>query len=106
MFPDIHVLQWIHGCEAEMHRDGKLVFQKGIDMYSYDGNNFLYFDDANEVWVAPVTAAETTKNKWDGADMLKTYTKGYLENECMEWMNKFLGYQRENEKIRKYDADH
>lgn len=75
-------------------------------MYSYDGQNFLSFDDENQVWVASVTAAKATKMKWDNVSDLKKYTMGYLENECMEWMNTFLRFQRENGTTRTYDADH
>uniref|UniRef100_A0A3Q3X8U8 MHC class I-like antigen recognition-like domain-containing protein n=1 Tax=Mola mola TaxID=94237 RepID=A0A3Q3X8U8_MOLML len=82
-----HVLQWMHGCEADSQPDGSFVFHKGIDMYSYDGQNFLFFDDENQVWVASVTAAKATKMKWDNVSDLRKYTMGYLENECMEWMN-------------------
>uniref|UniRef100_A0A3Q1IMZ9 Ig-like domain-containing protein n=1 Tax=Anabas testudineus TaxID=64144 RepID=A0A3Q1IMZ9_ANATE len=89
---NVHVLQWMHGCEGETQPDNTLKFKRGMDMYSYDGNDFLSFDDANAVWVAPITAAEPTKRKWDEVQVLKEYTKGYLENECMDWLNKFKNY--------------
>uniref|UniRef100_A0A3Q3QY96 Immunoglobulin C1-set domain-containing protein n=1 Tax=Monopterus albus TaxID=43700 RepID=A0A3Q3QY96_MONAL len=91
---DVHVLQWQHGCEGDMS-NGKLEFHRGTDMYSYDGKDFLAFDDANAVWVAPTNEAKQTKDKWDGVQVLKEYTKGYLENECMEWLNKFVNYGEE-----------
>ncbi|XP_047461016.1 H-2 class I histocompatibility antigen, Q10 alpha chain-like isoform X4 [Mugil cephalus] len=89
---DVHVLQWMHGCEGEEGTDGSLQFQRGMDMYNYDGNDFLSFDDANAVWVAPTDAAVPTKRKWDEVQVLKEYTKGYLENECMDWLGKFRSY--------------
>uniref|UniRef100_A0A3Q3GPN7 Ig-like domain-containing protein n=1 Tax=Labrus bergylta TaxID=56723 RepID=A0A3Q3GPN7_9LABR len=64
---DTHVLQWRHG------------FQSGMDMYSYDGKDFLSFDDANQVWVAPIVAAEPTKRKWD-------------EVQCIDWLSRFINY--------------
>ncbi|XP_031592057.1 class I histocompatibility antigen, F10 alpha chain-like isoform X2 [Oreochromis aureus] len=88
-----HVLQWMHGCEAETNPDGTLRFVRGMDMYNYDGNDFLSFDDKNGVWVAPIPEAELTKRKWDGVQVLKEYTKGYLENECIDWLSKFVGYE-------------
>ncbi|XP_068592976.1 H-2 class I histocompatibility antigen, Q10 alpha chain-like [Cebidichthys violaceus] len=90
-----HVLQWRHGCEGEKHPDGTMKFTSGVDMYSYDGNDFLSFDDKNGVWVAPDPAAVQTKRKWDDVQVLKEYTKGYLENECMDWMGKFMKYEEE-----------
>ncbi|KAM7373660.1 hypothetical protein PAMP_008496 [Pampus punctatissimus] len=90
---DVHVLQWLHGCEGKMETDGSMTFTRGMDMYSYDGKDFLSFDDANAVWVAPVDIALPTKRKWDGVQVLKEYTRGYLENECMDWLNKFVVYE-------------
>ncbi|XP_043995178.1 H-2 class I histocompatibility antigen, Q10 alpha chain-like [Gambusia affinis] len=89
---DTHVLQWRHGCEGETQPDGTMQFVRGMDMYSYDGNDFLSFDDDEQVWVAPTTAAVETKRKWDEVQVLKEYTKGYLEKECMEWMAKFRDF--------------
>ncbi|XP_030267544.1 H-2 class I histocompatibility antigen, alpha chain-like isoform X2 [Sparus aurata] len=89
---DLHVLQWMHGCEGEVQPDGNMMFYRGMDRYSYDGTDFLSFDDTHSVWVTPVKAAEETKRKWDDVPVLKDYTKGYLENECMQWLNKFWSY--------------
>ncbi|XP_062385630.1 class I histocompatibility antigen, F10 alpha chain-like isoform X2 [Sardina pilchardus] len=81
---DIHVLMWKHGCEIDRSADGAVKFVRGVDAYSYDGNDFLSFDDASMQWVAPVTEAVPTKQKWDGVPILNQYTKGYLEKECVE----------------------
>ncbi|KAM6899618.1 H-2 class I histocompatibility antigen, Q10 alpha chain-like [Xenentodon cancila] len=88
---DLHILQWMHGCEAEVS-DGTLNFVDGIDMYNYDGDDFLSFDDKNQIWVAKNDAALSTKRKWDDVPVLKEYTKGYLEKECLDWMSKFINY--------------
>nr|XP_054600976.1 H-2 class I histocompatibility antigen, L-D alpha chain isoform X1 [Nothobranchius furzeri] len=92
---DTHVLQWMHGCEGESQEDGTIRFIRGMDMYNYDGNDFLSFDDDNQVWVATLDAAKETKRKWDDVQVLKEYTKGYLEKECMDWMSKFRDYGKE-----------
>ncbi|CAB1320956.1 unnamed protein product [Coregonus sp. 'balchen'] len=80
---DVHILQWKHGCEIDRQSDGTLKFIKGTDQYSYDGDDFLAFDDASMQWVAPVDQALPTKRKWDGVQILNQYTKGYLEKECV-----------------------
>ncbi|KAK2887324.1 hypothetical protein Q8A67_015552 [Cirrhinus molitorella] len=95
---DVHVLQWRHGCEIEKQGD-ELKFSKGIDEYSYDGGNFLSFDDKESQWVAPVAAALPTKRKWDNVPILNQYTKGYLEKECVDWLNKFREFG--DEELRK-----
>nr|AAH53259.1 Zgc:64115 [Danio rerio] len=88
---DVHVLQWRHGCEIDSQGDD-VRFSRGIDEYSYDGRNFLSFDDAESQWVAPVEEALPTKRKWDNVPILNQYTKGYLEKECVDWLNKFREY--------------
>ncbi|XP_073714134.1 zinc-alpha-2-glycoprotein-like [Misgurnus anguillicaudatus] len=88
---DVHVLQWRHGCEIEK-QGNEVTFSKGIDEYSYDGENFLSFDDKTSQWVAPAPAAVPTKRKWDNVPILNQYTKGYLEKECVDWLNKFREY--------------
>ncbi|XP_067219609.1 H-2 class I histocompatibility antigen, Q10 alpha chain-like [Chanodichthys erythropterus] len=94
---DLHVLQWRVGCEVEQEGD-QVKFLKGIDEYGYDGENFLSFDDRESQWVAPVNEALPTKRKWDNVPILNQYTKGYLEKECVDWLNKFRGYR--DEKLR------
>ncbi|XP_063042185.1 class I histocompatibility antigen, F10 alpha chain-like [Engraulis encrasicolus] len=89
---DIHSLMWRHGCEAVKRPDGSLQFVKGVNEYSYDGRDFLSFDDDSMQWVAPVVEALQTKRKWDGLPNLNQYTKGYLEKECVEWLDKFQKY--------------
>uniref|UniRef100_A0AAY4DSC0 Ig-like domain-containing protein n=1 Tax=Denticeps clupeoides TaxID=299321 RepID=A0AAY4DSC0_9TELE len=102
---DLHVLQWRHGCEIEPQADGKPKFMKGVDEYSYDGRDFLSFDDSNLQWVAPTSAAVPTKQKWDGVPILNQYTKGYLESECVDWLSKFMKYgEKELERFAKDSA--
>ncbi|KAG7225274.1 hypothetical protein INR49_014673 [Caranx melampygus] len=84
--------KWMVGCKGDVQPDGTLKFVRGMYMYSYDGDNFLSFDDANSVWVAPSHAGLETKKKWDNDQVLKDNTKGYLENECIDWLTKFRDY--------------
>ncbi|XP_008304177.1 major histocompatibility complex class I-related gene protein-like [Stegastes partitus] len=101
---DVHVLQWMHGCEGDVQPDGSLKFVNGMDMYNYDGDDFLSFDDANGVWIASVEAALPTKRKWDGVQVLKEYTQGYLESECVKWLKEFMECrQQQLKEVCKYD---
>uniref|UniRef100_A0A3Q2X8K3 Ig-like domain-containing protein n=1 Tax=Haplochromis burtoni TaxID=8153 RepID=A0A3Q2X8K3_HAPBU len=84
-----HVLQWMVGCEGETQPNGALRFVHSMSKYNYDGNDFLSFDDKSRVWVAPVKEALPSKTKWDNDQVLKEYTKGYLENECIDWLSNF-----------------
>ncbi|TRY98389.1 hypothetical protein DNTS_021808 [Danionella cerebrum] len=93
---DVHVLQWRHGCEIEREQpENEFRFSRGIDEYSYDGQEFLSFDNMQSQWVAPVPEAVATKTKWDGVDILNKYTKGYLQKECVDWLNKFRTFEEE-----------
>ncbi|XP_037398315.1 class I histocompatibility antigen, F10 alpha chain-like isoform X5 [Pygocentrus nattereri] len=92
---NLHILQWRHGCEIE-EADGNLTFLRGIDEYSYDGDEFLSFDDENMRWIASVAQALPTKRKWDDVAILNQYTKGYLEKECVDWLSKFMQYGKES----------
>lgn len=94
--PDVHVLQWMHGCQGETQRGGKITLGEVMDRYSWDGKDFLSFDDSNNVWVAPVPAAFETKRKWDDVMVLKEYTKGYLEKECLGFLNDFVKCEQED----------
>ncbi|XP_076017910.1 BOLA class I histocompatibility antigen, alpha chain BL3-6-like isoform X2 [Genypterus blacodes] len=87
---DLHVLQWRHGCVADVN--GITKFQSGVDSYSYDGNDFLSFDDEHKDWVTGNEFARETKRKWDDVKVLKEYTIGYLHRECVDWLNKFVVY--------------
>ncbi|XP_053190800.1 class I histocompatibility antigen, F10 alpha chain-like [Scomber japonicus] len=90
---DLHVLQWMVGCEGETTGpDGTLQFVRGVNMYNYDGRNFLSFDDAHSVWVAPTEIAVPTKRKWDHDQRLKEKTKHYLEYQCIDWLDRFMLY--------------
>uniref|UniRef100_A0A3P9DQ01 Class I histocompatibility antigen, F10 alpha chain n=1 Tax=Maylandia zebra TaxID=106582 RepID=A0A3P9DQ01_9CICH len=90
-----HVLQWMVGCEGKTNSDGTLRFVRGVHMYNYDGDDFLSFDAKNGVWVAQTPEAQPTKRKWDEVKVLNDYTKGYLENECIDWLSKFVNYDQQ-----------
>ncbi|MBN3295257.1 HA1L protein, partial [Amia calva] len=89
---DLHILQWRHGCEINFKEDSSYEFIHGYDQYSYDGADFLSFDESRSQWVAPVPPAEPTKRKWDNEQILNQYTKGYLERECVDWLTKFMRF--------------
>ncbi|XP_077599860.1 major histocompatibility complex class I-related protein 1-like [Stigmatopora nigra] len=93
---DIHVLQWRHGCYGELLPDGNVVFHSAVDQYSYDGEDFLSFNNTHSEWVAAVKAAEESKRRWDGMELLRTYTHGYLKKECITWIERFLQSKRKH----------
>ncbi|XP_059181984.1 popy class I histocompatibility antigen, alpha chain E-like [Centropristis striata] len=87
---DVHVLQWIHGCEAESAPDSGIKFVRGMDRFCYDGEDLLSNDDTL------TEAAVPTKRKRDDVQVLKEYiyTEGPMENECMDSLRKFMSYEK------------
>ncbi|XP_041867788.1 H-2 class I histocompatibility antigen, L-D alpha chain-like [Melanotaenia boesemani] len=89
--PDIHVLQWMRGCEGEVQSDDSLKFVRGMDMYNYNGNDLLSFNIVNQVWVADTDIADKMK---ESLDVDKEITLSYLKKECIESLSKFMVYRK------------
>eukprot|EP00066_Takifugu_rubripes_P009905 XP_003977294.2 PREDICTED: H-2 class I histocompatibility antigen, alpha chain-like [Takifugu rubripes] len=92
----------MHGCDADIDH-GEPTFLHGIEKYSYDGANFLAFNENQEIWDARDDAARETKTRWDKVQVLREYTMAYLQKECVTWLTRFLKYQNENEVPAKPD---
>ncbi|XP_056153809.1 class I histocompatibility antigen, F10 alpha chain-like isoform X2 [Lampris incognitus] len=88
----LSVLQWQHGCEVEVLPDNSTKFSKGIDSYSYNGDDFISFDGENKRWLTGIPEAQQTTAKWNEVQPLNDYTKNYLETECVKWLEVFLKY--------------
>nr|AAN77874.1 MHC class I antigen [Squalus acanthias] len=81
----IHTLQVMYGCE--LRDDGSTA---GFFQYGWDGKDLISFDKEHLVWNTPVTWQVVTKNKWEQDRGLGQQRKGYLEQECIEWLKKYL----------------
>ncbi len=83
----VHSFQWMYGCE--LNDDGT---KGGYLQYGYDGDDFISFDKSSLTWTAANDKAVITKNKWDAIRAQSERYKEYLENECIEWIKKYVGY--------------
>ncbi|XP_026547001.1 class I histocompatibility antigen, F10 alpha chain-like [Notechis scutatus] len=83
----LHTLQWMYGCELQ--RDGS---KAGFEQFGYEGKTFLTFDKETLTWVAPVPQAQISKRKRDADQGLNQRNKAYLEETCIEWLEKHLSY--------------
>ncbi|CAI5768681.1 Hypothetical predicted protein [Podarcis lilfordi] len=94
-----HTMQLMYGCE--LSPDGR---KEGYYQYGYDGRDFLSFEKETLTWTAADREAREMKRKWDAELAKKQYRKAYLEEECIEWLQKYLGYGNETllrtEKVR------
>ncbi|CAI5768671.1 H-2 class I histocompatibility antigen, Q9 alpha chain-like [Podarcis lilfordi] len=87
----IHIIQKMYGCE--LRSDGRKG--GGYFQYSYDGRDFIAFDKETQTWTAAQTEAEASKRKLDPDLAQNQYQKAYLEEECIEWLQKYLDYGKE-----------
>ncbi|XP_049326225.1 H-2 class I histocompatibility antigen, Q9 alpha chain-like [Astyanax mexicanus] len=83
----VHTVQWMYGCELD--DDGT---KRGYDQYGYDGLDFISLDLNTVTWTAPTFQAVISKQKLEKVGEAK-YVKNYLENGCIEWLEKYLGYR-------------
>ncbi|XP_058867059.1 H-2 class I histocompatibility antigen, Q9 alpha chain-like [Acipenser ruthenus] len=86
----VHTWQWMYGCELD--EDGT---KQGLYQYGFDGKDFISFDKDTLTWTTPVQQAVITKNKWDADRARNHQRKGYLEETCIEWLQKYVQYGRE-----------
>ncbi|XP_060541655.1 uncharacterized protein LOC117656577 isoform X2 [Pantherophis guttatus] len=85
-----HTWQWMYGCEFQ--REGS---KRGFAQYGYDGRTFITFDKETPTWVAPDPLAQITQRKWNDIPGENERFKSYLENICIEWLEKYLSYGNE-----------
>ncbi|XP_053902781.1 major histocompatibility complex class I-related gene protein-like [Malaclemys terrapin pileata] len=85
-----HTLQVKYGCE--LRDDGSIG---GFEQYAYDGGDFLSFDTKTHTWVAPAREAEVTQHRWNEDKAYLQQETAYLEQECIEWLQKYLAYGKE-----------
>ncbi|XP_037387248.1 major histocompatibility complex class I-related gene protein-like isoform X2 [Pygocentrus nattereri] len=80
----IHTWQWMIGCEE--NGDGT---KRGHSKYGYDGEDFLSLDLNTLTWTAP----NDKKQEWESTPKA-TDQKYFLENICIEWLEKYVEYGR------------
>ncbi|KAG8127404.1 putative MHC class I antigen protein [Naja naja] len=80
----------MYGCE--LRRDGS---KGGFLQYGYEGRTFITFDKKTVTWVAAEPQAQITQRKWDALPQDNHRDKSYLEEECIEWLEKYLSYGKE-----------
>ncbi|KAK1155036.1 H-2 class I histocompatibility antigen, Q9 alpha chain-like isoform X2 [Acipenser oxyrinchus oxyrinchus] len=78
------------GCELDDDET-----KRGFNQYGYDGDDYISFDKNTLTWTAASQRGFTTKVKWDPNTANNQYLKGYLEETCIEWLQKYVQYGRE-----------
>ncbi|XP_026121648.1 H-2 class I histocompatibility antigen, Q9 alpha chain-like [Carassius auratus] len=86
----IHTVQNMYGCELD--DDGT---KRGYDQFGYDGEDFLSLDLSSLTWTAAKDQAVATKVKWDSTGAFANQDKAYLENICIESLQKYVRYGKD-----------
>nr|QHB49910.1 MHC class I antigen [Ctenopharyngodon idella] len=86
----VHTWQLMYGCE--LNEDGTT---RGYRQYGYDGGDFVSFDKSTLTYTAANPEAVITKHKWEADRASAEQWKGYLENTCIEWLKKYVGYGKD-----------
>ncbi|XP_060549468.1 H-2 class I histocompatibility antigen, Q9 alpha chain-like [Pantherophis guttatus] len=86
----LHIIQVMYGCELRRDRS-----KGGFIRYGYEGRTFITFDKETLTWVAPDPQAQITQRKWDALQGMNQGWKTYLEEICIEWLEKYLSYGNE-----------
>uniref|UniRef100_A0A6I8NWT7 MHC class I-like antigen recognition-like domain-containing protein n=1 Tax=Ornithorhynchus anatinus TaxID=9258 RepID=A0A6I8NWT7_ORNAN len=64
----------------------------GFMQYGYDGRDYIALDKAKLSWTAADAGALNTKRKWEADGTIAKRYKGYLEGECIECLQRYLGF--------------
>ncbi|XP_060094449.1 H-2 class I histocompatibility antigen, D-B alpha chain-like [Heteronotia binoei] len=88
----LHTWQWMYGCEVGP--DGR--FTGGLYQFAYDGEDFITLDRETLTWTARVPQALDTKRCLEGEIQWAERTNFYLEETCVAWLRRHLGYGQES----------
>uniref|UniRef100_A0A8C1MBA3 Ig-like domain-containing protein n=1 Tax=Cyprinus carpio TaxID=7962 RepID=A0A8C1MBA3_CYPCA len=81
---DLHILQWRHGCAAECHSNGSVIFLQGTDEYAYNGDNLTF--NLSMHWKPLVLEHGIIWNR---------ESVSRLERKCVETLTSFNDLQRD-----------
>uniref|UniRef100_A0A8C1M9K7 Ig-like domain-containing protein n=1 Tax=Cyprinus carpio TaxID=7962 RepID=A0A8C1M9K7_CYPCA len=81
---NLHILQWRHGCAAECHSNGSVIFLQGTDEYAYNGDNLTF--NLSMHWKPLVLEHGIIWNR---------ESVSRLERKCVETLTSFNDLQRD-----------
>ncbi|XP_073400077.1 class I histocompatibility antigen, F10 alpha chain-like isoform X1 [Dendrobates tinctorius] len=87
-----HSYQVMSGCE--LRDDGGIT---GYDQVGYDGREFLALDTQTWTYVPTMAQAQISTQRWNSPDVQwGERKKNYLENICIEYLQKYVANGRED----------
>ncbi|XP_034277746.1 major histocompatibility complex class I-related gene protein-like [Pantherophis guttatus] len=84
----LHTWQVVLGCELK--EDGS---KGGFLHYGYKGMDFISFDKGTVRWVTAQPQAQKVKEKWEEDPGWSKRNKVYLEETCIEGLQRYLSYK-------------
>ncbi|KAG9461071.1 hypothetical protein GDO78_018224, partial [Eleutherodactylus coqui] len=86
-----HSIQRMIGCELD--DDGSI---RGYNQYRYDGGEFIALDTQTWTYMATMSQALITTQRWNSPEVrVGEIQRNYLENECIDWLKKYVENGRE-----------
>uniref|UniRef100_A0A6I8NNK0 Ig-like domain-containing protein n=1 Tax=Ornithorhynchus anatinus TaxID=9258 RepID=A0A6I8NNK0_ORNAN len=83
-----HTVQGLYGCQLrEDNTPGE-----GFMQFGYDGRDYIALDKATLSWTVADAGALNTKSKWEADGTIAERYKAYLEDECIEWLRRYMGF--------------
>ncbi|KAG9466499.1 hypothetical protein GDO78_016568, partial [Eleutherodactylus coqui] len=96
-----HTFQVMYGCELD--DDGSI---RGYQQFRYDGGEFMALDTQTGTYTATMSQALITTQRWNSPELQwGERLRNYLENECIDWLKKYVENGRE-ELERRGEAHH
>ncbi|CAH2314634.1 MHC class Ia alpha antigen [Pelobates cultripes] len=91
LFAGFHSFQEMYGCE--LRDDGST---SGYWQYGYDGKDFLALDTERGVYYPLTDRAQLSAQRWNDPEVRAgERAKYYLQTECIEWLNKYIEFGKE-----------
>uniref|UniRef100_A0A8C6REP3 Ig-like domain-containing protein n=1 Tax=Nannospalax galili TaxID=1026970 RepID=A0A8C6REP3_NANGA len=87
---DSHTFQCTTACKVGT--EGQLI--RAFEYHAYDGQDYISLNEDLSSWTAADSAAEITRLKWE-AGGLAEHRRAYLEQECVEWLLRYLDIGKE-----------
>ncbi|XP_027732010.1 patr class I histocompatibility antigen, A-108 alpha chain-like isoform X3 [Vombatus ursinus] len=70
--------------------------RRRFEQNAYDGHDYIALDTETYTWTAAVPEAVNTKRKWEAKKSIMEGEKVYLEEECVQWVHKYLENGKED----------
>ncbi|ETE56778.1 Major histocompatibility complex class I-related protein, partial [Ophiophagus hannah] len=86
----LHTWQLVLGCELKEDES-----KGGFLHYAYNGMDFISFDKETLRWVTAQPQAQKVKEKWEDDPRRSQRNIVYLDETCIQKMQKYLSYQKE-----------